>query len=494
MLAVHGATPRGPSIKEGLMLKKVLVLLLLALFVCPVLFAEEDKAVKETKEAKEEKEARAVAEKLRKLMYKYNEIQQDETYLSAVGLADLSTDKTYKIELEEAKKDALKNLSQAIQSRVEVVAKKYVEENETGGEITNKNSFQELVQIYSNENYKYVKYLEEIKKYKDQNVMAVLAYVDKKEYEKQTAKLFEDKILEVVQLIKPALAAKENGRYVVAINDLLEASKKEKENFKGEIAMWDIDNSGEKKSLKSIIVSSLNDLIGGITISKPGKKIVYDAAGKMRSIALVKVIYEDSPVGNLPLTVKFVSGSGLIDMEKIYTTDIGEARIKINEVNAENENCAVKVSVDLEKLGLSEDFASPPSVIIDLSRLRSFAYAVRGGGNFEDEVKTRISSMGYEPIRVSVDDFDTGVINADFILLLTISSSYQEGSEYGLNKGYAESKFEIYSLPDKKLLSSVDGPSAEAAGRNKAEAKARAVGKIQKRLYTLVNEELGKIK
>lgn len=531
----------GSCIKEGLMLKKVFVVLLFAFFLCVGLIEANDKDINEKQEsttvlklnatseinkksevkdvkevkdvqkfqevkevkatqesqevkaAREAIETRQKTEKKRKLTYKYDEIQQDGTFFSAVGLADLPN-KTYKEALEEAKSNALKNLSQSIESRVEVVAKKYVDEIETGGEITNQNSFQELVKVYSEINFKYVKLLEEISNYKDQNVMAVMAYVNKKEYEAQTAKIIEDRILEIVQLIKPALAAKDKAMYVVAINDLLEASKKEKKYFNGGAAMWDIDNTGDKKSLNSVIVSSLNALIGGIAITKPDKKIVYDANGKMRSIVVVKVNYGDSPVGNLPLIAKFVSGSGSIDMDKIYTTDIGEARVNINQVNAENESCAVKVSVDLEKLGLPQDFASPPSVVVDLSRLRSFAYVVHGGGDFTDTLKTRISSMGYEPIKVTEDDFNNGVVNADYILVLSISASYQEGSEYGLNKGYAESKFEIYSLPDKIIITSVEGPSAEAVGRNRSEAKSRAVGRIQKRLYSLVNEELGKLK
>ncbi|MFH1956902.1 MAG: hypothetical protein ABIJ15_00310 [bacterium] len=404
---------------------------------------------------------------------------------------------------EEARKRARQQLNEYIKIRVDTSLRQVLSMGKDGY----KKEIEDITELYADKVLEEIEY-QDYPDYPKKGLVTVIAVVSKEKYKQTVLKELENKKAKIITHLRAGLKAYKSKLITQALHNFIQAQMWYEEFFHQVPLNMDIDNDGKTEELGALIDVYLSSMLKSIKFSRGEKRYTYGLDGRIIKKPQISVYFEEEekeiPVSRLPLTAKFVRGEGNISDLKLITGDYGEAVIPVDYINSEMGEAVIQIDIDLK---LSNMVA--PFYRINLEKRKGAVYSVvfiREGEvsrptSIRDSLKSLLSRYGYdmEEIRASKSepselDIENAVqTNADYYIFVSIKSiGGKQVADYDMYKTQVKSKISVFNLTENRLLSSVEGPSAEGFGSSKDAAASNGLEKIKTELIALLEEEIKK--
>lgn len=302
-----------------------------------------------------------------------------------------------------------------------------------------------------------------------------------------------------------------------ALTQFIEARNKLFDNFEDVPVNEDVTGDGKPEEIGGFLSARIGEIISRIELKTIEEKIHFDSNGNITKKPTVFALYTDEKgkthISGVPLKANFVKGSGSISDTPLQTGMQGDTEIPVETVNIDPtvKEVAVNVVIDRERLGLEEALVLP-SCRINLFKTKSIAYSVNffnSGSRTQpsllvDSLKSIIVDYGYGIEEVDIKSSEVkntdiktvGGLNVDYLVYVIVSASGGGigGGYQGMYKATATSKAEIYSLPDGRLVASVQCPSTKGYGTSTSGAGYDALSKLKSGLMSALKTKIKELK
>jgi len=408
---------------------------------------------------------------------------------------------------EEARKRARQQLNEYIKIRVDTSLRQVLKIGEKGY----KKEIEDIIELYADKVLEEVKY-HDYTDYPKRGIVTSIATVGKETYKNTVLKELKNKRGKIITHLRAGLKALDRKLISQAIDNLLLAKKWYEEFFHQVPLNMDLDKDGKIEEIGAVVEVYISSIFKSIEFKQKEEGYTYTLEGNIFKKPIVAVYYIDKkekiPVSNLLLKIKFVKGEGKISNSKTITDEYGEAEISVEYVKPELPEASIQVEIDLEKYDLAGEIQLP-FYRINLKKRKAVAYSVVFSQNgkithpvsLKDITRAVLSKYGYDIEEIKLETTEVKEyhldkvieLNADYFLFLLVESygSSQVG-DYELYQAKVGSRIFIYKLPEKRLISSIEGPETTGFGPSFSSASYNGLGKIKKKLLSLMEQEVKK--
>jgi len=404
---------------------------------------------------------------------------------------------------QQARKRAREQLNEYIKVRVNTSLRQVLKV----GKKEYKKEIEDMTCLYADKVLEEVNY-HDFPDYPRKGLVTCLAVVSKARYKQTVLKELENKKTKIITHLRAGLKALKAELISQAIDNFIQAKKWYEEFFKSVPLNMDLDKDGKIEETGAVIDVYLTSVLKCLEFRREEKRYTYGMDGEVIRKPFVFVYYREKkkkvPVSGLPLKAEFVQGEGKISEMELVTGDSGDVEIPVEYVNPQNVETTIQLSVDFD---ISD--VALPFYRVELEKRKGVAYSVvfKKGEKIshpsllKDIVKSVLSRYNYDIQEITIEktepsdwDIEKAIeSNADYFLIVSVEriSSSQVG-DYDMYQARVASKIMVYKLPEKRLLTSLEGPSASGFGASKTSAVSNALGKIKNKLTDVIEEEIKK--
>ncbi len=442
--------------------------------------------------------------RIQEIKMEIKEIKKNPEIYFGEAFADV---KKFNGNLWETTKEARKRARQQLNEYIKVRVNTSLREVLKVGRDEYKREIEDITALYADKVLEEVAY-DDYTDYPKKEMVTSIASVSKSVYKQTVLKELENKKAKIITHLRAGLKSLKAELVSQAIENFIQAKKWYEEFFHQVPLNMDLDNDGKIEEIGAVIDIYLTAILKSLEFSQKGKRYTYDLDGGVIKKPVVFVHYAEKktkiPVSGLPLKAKFVQGDGRISEMKLVTGDEGEVKISVEFVNPQNLETTIQVAVDFDVPDVAAPFYR-----IELEKIKGVAYSVvfkKDGKIFrplslKDIVKSVLSKYNYDIEEILIDrteptagDIEKAVeSNTDYFLIVSVERTASSRiGDYDMYRTGVRSKILVYKLPERRLISSVEGPHSDGSGTSVSSAESNALVKIKNELTSLLEEEIKK--
>jgi hypothetical protein len=319
---------------------------------------------------------------------------------------------------EEAKKRALRALSQNIEVRVEsdfegVVTDLQVHTLEGISE-TIREEIRDRIHTYTNQ------VIHDIDERWFPNVpqddnLTYLVWISRSDYEEKVKNDLNNKKAGVLTSIRNGDIEYERGNYISALANWIYTRMLMKQYFGvGVPVQDDADGDGLSEELNAYLEGKVTHFVSNLEIHFPNS-CSYDVQGNLtltgnEKLEVYLALSQEGAISGIPLKVEFERGAGSLDSQSVRTNSSGKAELPIRSIDPTYREVNICISVDAEQIpGLEEVFDLPsiPRACTSIERIQTIAYSIRlekidDLSPWEDEIHSIITGKELASVPFSI--------------------------------------------------------------------------------------------